>query len=115
MDEQLDISVVICTRNRAASLAETMERLAEADRTGLRVEIIIVDNASTDNTRSVVESFSDRIRTRYLFEPTLGNYGKSHALNRAVSAGALGDVVAILDDDMTPHADWFHGVAESAR
>jgi glycosyltransferase involved in cell wall biosynthesis len=103
--------VIICTQNRVESLRITLECLAFANRNAIRAEVIVVDNASSDNTKNVVESFQHRIPIRYLYESTQGVYGKSHALNRALEAGGLGDIIAVLDDDMSPQADWFQGVA----
>jgi glycosyltransferase involved in cell wall biosynthesis len=108
---QPEISVIIPTQNRAASLATTLECLASADHSGLQLEIIVVNNAGHDNTEEVVRSFQQRISIRYFYEPTLGTFGKSHALNRAFDAGNLGEIIVILDDDMSPHSDWFQGVA----
>lgn len=110
-----DISVVIPTRNRAASLAITLECLASADRSGLQVEAIVVNNAGQDNTEELVRSFHDRIPLRYFYEPVIGTFGKSHALNRALGAGNLGEIIVVLDDDMSPHSDWFQGVAAICR
>lgn len=110
-----DISVIICTRNRDNSLRTTLERLIAADREGIRVEIIVVDNGSNDNTKEVVNSFRGVVPLRYLYAPTPGVWGKGHALNRALEAGGLGDVIAIFDDDMSPHADWFKGVMSICR
>lgn len=115
MSDVADISVVICTRNRGASLQETLSCLAAADRSSLRVEVVIVDNGGEDATRQVADEFYKELNTRYLLEPVLGKYGKSHALNRALDEGNLGEIVAILDDDMSPAPGWFQGVAESRR
>lgn len=109
-DFRPDSSVIICTQNRASSLKVTLERLAAADRDGIRTEVIVVDNAGHDNTKAVVDSFRHLILVRYLHEPTLGVFGKSHALNRALDAGGLGEIIAVLDDDMSPHSDWLKGV-----
>src|SRR5215467_9652284 len=111
MSSSPDISVIICTQNRANSLRVTLECLVSANRDGMRAEIIVVNNAGHDNTEEVVASFSQRIPIRYLYEPTLGVFGKSHALNRALAAGSIGEIIAVLDDDMSPHSDWFQGVA----
>ena len=105
-----DISVIICTRNRAASLHKTLTCLADADRTGLDFEIVVVNNGGTDDTAEVVRSFEDIFKIRLLFEPKQGVFGKSHALNRALDEGQLGNTVVVLDDDMSPHRDWFQGV-----
>jgi len=105
-----DISVVISTHNRSESLRTTLQCLASAHRIGINAEVVVVDNAGTDNTKAVVSSFDDHIRIRYLYEPATEGYGKVHALNRALDAVGLGDIVAVLDDDMSPHVDWFQGV-----
>ena len=50
-------SVCICTYNRAARLAETLGVLQEMELApDCDVEIVVVDNNSTDDTRSVVEA-----------------------------------------------------------
>lgn len=108
---RIGISVVICTKNRAESLQLTLSHLANADRTGIAAEIVVVDNGSTDDTRAVAESFAARIPVRYYLEPRQGTFGKSHALNRALNEGGLLEIVAVLDDDMTVRHDWFQGVA----
>ncbi len=112
---EIDISVVICTKNRAESLRETLTNLADADQTGLRVEVVVVNNGSGDATADMFGDFDGRLAVRYLFEPLQGSYGKSHALNRALASSNLGNVIAVLDDDMSPHRDWFQGVAALCR
>jgi glycosyltransferase involved in cell wall biosynthesis len=111
----MDISVVISTHQRPSSLAETLRCLAHADVTGLTTEVIVVNSDPLDHTREVVESFSHLLKATHLCEPTRGTYGKSHALNRALDRSGLGDIIAVLDDDMSPHADWFQGVAAISR
>ncbi|MCA9414467.1 MAG: glycosyltransferase family 2 protein, partial [Candidatus Omnitrophica bacterium] len=103
----LDISVLICTFNRAESLRETLESLAEADRGNLSVEVVVIDNNSSDRTREVAEAFSERIRIRIL---TQSRPGKIHSLNHALDVGGLGALVVLLDDDMSVHPGWFQGV-----
>lgn len=106
-----DISVVICTRNRAESLRETLNCLAGADRSGLSVEVIVVNNGGVDHTEEAAKTFAGYFPVRLIYEPRQGVFGKSHALNRALEEPDLGKIIAILDDDMTPHHDWFQGVA----
>ena len=113
--DPVSISVVICTRNRAESLRITLEHLAVADRSALTTEVIVVDNGGSDRSRDVSLAFADRIAIRYLYEPTQGVYGKSHALNRALNEVKLGFIVAVLDDDISVRADWFQAVAAICR
>ena len=41
--------------------------------------------------------------------------GKPHALNRALDEGGLGEIVAVIDDDMSPAADWIQSVLSATR
>lgn len=94
-----DISVLVCTYNRAADLGELLTS-ALAQETGgeFSYEILIVDNNSTDHTRIVSQQAIEaaRVPVRYFFEP---RQGKSHALNTALQ-NALGAVGVIGDDDL---------------
>ena len=63
--KQLGISVGIITRNRAADLREALTSLLEQVRPA--DEIIIIDNGSSDDTRSIVERFADGLPIRYLY------------------------------------------------
>lgn len=99
----MDVTVAICTRNRAQLLRQTLEqmtRLRIPD--GIDWELLVVDNNSTDSTEMRVAEFSTRLPVRLLFEP---KPGKSHALNLAVREAA-GDYIAFTDDDVLVDEDW---------
>jgi len=67
------------------------------------VELIVVDNASSDETPAAVESAElPGIDVRYMYE---GNRGKGHALNRGL-ANARGDLILFTDDDVVVAEDW---------
>ena len=106
-ESKADITVIICTVNRAESLRQTIACLARANKKGLRCELVIVDNGGKDHTAAVAGTPVPDLPIRYLREPQAG---KSHALNRALDAGQLGAIVAVLDDDMSPDRGWFQGV-----
>lgn len=55
----MDVSVVIPAYNAAAFISACLTSVAAADRTGLTVEIIVVDDHSTDGTARVVEAMID--------------------------------------------------------
>jgi glycosyltransferase involved in cell wall biosynthesis len=96
------ISVIIATRDRAAQLADTL-RTITAQRCAEPFEIVVVDNASTDDTATVVETAGrGGAPVVYVFEP---KSGKSHALNTAI-ARARGDLLVFTDDDVLPSTDW---------
>lgn len=69
----IDVSLIICTRNRCEQLAYCLQSLVgnEFDRSW---ELVIVDNGSTDATRTVVQEFSrnSAFPVVYVSEPTPG-------------------------------------------
>jgi GT2 family glycosyltransferase len=99
-----DISVVVCTRDRDDVLHECLASL-----TRLRTppcEIIVVDSApSSDATRDVCRAFP----VRYLRE---NRPGLSRARNRGV-LGAVGDVIAFTDDDVSVDVAWLDDLESS--
>jgi len=103
----LDISVLIATYNRADILRQTLENMTCLDRDGLSVEFVVVDNNSPDHTKEVIESFTDRLPIRYLFE---SRPGKNCALNKALNEVPLGKLVAFTDDDVEPKKDWLKAI-----
>ena len=99
----LHVTVVICTRNRAATLARVLESLCAQDLpSAVDWELLVVDNGSTDGTPSTVAGFADRLPVRRVFEP---QPGLSAARNRAVAA-ARGAYLLWIDDDAIPAAGW---------
>lgn len=85
------ISVIIPVYNREQYLAETIESVLS--QTYRPLEIIIVDDGSTDGTVDVVRSFSGVVR--YFFQP---NSGCGAALNSGVER-AEGDYLSFLGSD----------------
>lgn len=97
-----ELSVVICTHNRAQDLRAALDSLSRQRLEAQRFEIIVVDNDSGDDTRAVVEGASINPKPRYIFEGTLG---LCNARNTGWNA-ARADIVAYLDDDALAYPDW---------
>lgn len=110
--QNLDITVLIATYNRMEDLEQTLEAMCVVKRDNLAVEFVVIDNNSKDNTKEVVESFSNKLPLRYLFQP---RPGKSCALNKALDEVKLGDIVVFTDDDVTPRPDWLKQIIASCR
>ncbi|HLJ53587.1 MAG TPA: glycosyltransferase family 2 protein, partial [Chthonomonadaceae bacterium] len=106
----MDISIVICTRNRAAPLAETLQSIMRHTRTdGRSTELLVIDNGSTDGTAEIVGSHhSAPISVRHILEPRAG---KCNAYNRGI-AEARGEVLVWTDDDVRVPEDWAERVTE---
>src|SRR5215467_152319 len=108
------ISVLICTYNRSGLLSETLAAVQEMDAPdACSVEIIVVDNNSTDDTTAVVTESIERARfTTILIQER--QQGKSFALNAGLAV-ASGDVLALTDDDVLPAADWLVRIVQTFR
>lgn len=102
-------SVVVCTHNRADYLERALAGIARLKFPPDRFEVIVVDNASTDDTRQRTALFQNkRHSVRYLQEPVLG-------LSVARNTGwreARGQYIAYLDDDAIPSEEWLARAAE---
>ncbi|MBJ6751457.1 glycosyltransferase family 2 protein [Geomonas anaerohicana] len=99
----LMVSVVVCTRNRSASLRRCLASLVAQSADASLFEVIVVDNASTDDTAAVARAaFAGRDNFRYCLE---SNLGLSHARNRGI-AEAAAKRVAFIDDDAEACPDW---------
>jgi glucosyl-dolichyl phosphate glucuronosyltransferase len=101
----VDISVILCTYNRHKSLLEALESIKRSILPPeVSWEVIIVDNNSIDQTKTIAKIFVDKDpgRFRYIFE---GRQGKSFALNSGVQA-ATGEILALADDDAIVDPNW---------
>ncbi len=100
-------SVIICTRNRAESLRQTLAQFRDVQPTSeVETEIIIADNGSSDATRAVVESADCPFELRYVFEPERGQVMARHA----GIAESRGEVIVFTDDDVRPEPQWLQEI-----
>jgi O-antigen biosynthesis protein len=87
------VSVIVPTYNRADVLPRAMRSVLA--QTWTDFELLVVDDGSTDTTRTVVTGLED-VRVRYLQQPSNG--GVAAARNRGLRE-ARGDFIAFLDSD----------------
>lgn len=107
--EYCEVSVVVCTFNRADELGAALDAvLGQCD--APPHEVIVADNNSTDRTREVIET---RARSsphlRYVFER---RQGLPYARNAGIAA-ARAPIVAFTDDDILVAADWVASIARA--
>src|SRR3954471_12069218 len=97
MDEAPKVSIVITAYNVGRFIAECVESALGQDWPGERLEVIVVNDGSTDDTEAALATYRDRIV--YIAQP---NGGVSAAPNAGIAA-ATGDFIATLDgDDVAP-------------
>lgn len=103
-------TIIIATYNRCKLLGETLESLLLYHKRrsfGDGVEIIVVNNNSTDQTDSIANYYSDKFDNFTVINEC--KQGLSHARNAAVEA-SKSDVLIFLDDDIELADDWFESL-----
>jgi glycosyltransferase involved in cell wall biosynthesis len=85
------VSIVIPTYNRAAYLPEAIDSVLS--QSYQPIEVIVVDDGSTDDTRAVLARYADRCRCEFR-----ANQGQSSAVNYGWQI-ARGDILGFLGDD----------------
>ena len=103
------VSIIICTRNRADSLRDTLASIGRcAVPPGLAADLVVVDNGSSDDTAAVVRGAGlTNLPVRYLLEPAPGQV---QARNTGLRATAASDIVLFTDDDVRVPSDWLAGM-----
>jgi len=99
----MDISIIICSYNNCARLRETLCSIENCDTPkGISIELILVNNASQDDTHELKNHKSNKFNYKYIEEP---NKGKSNALNTGIGH-SQGKLIIFTDDDVKPNAKW---------
>lgn len=103
------VSILIPTHNRAPILKRTVESLIAIEVPhGIKVELIVVANACTDNTLQVIDRMQSSLAfpVRCLEQPEAS---LNLARNRCI-AEAKGEILAFLDDDVWVERKWLKGL-----
>src|SRR5262249_4639668 len=108
----MDLSIVIPTFNRSSVLRRTLESLALAIPRPEAVEILVIDNGSTDKTaktfNGIRQAFT-RHNWRYFYEAVPGLLAARHRGYQESN----GDILTYLDDDVLVVADWLNGLKDA--
>jgi glycosyltransferase involved in cell wall biosynthesis len=102
------VTVVVAAYNAAGTIGKCLDSLASVTWPADRLEVIVVDDGSTDDTRRLAAS---RAGVRTLDQP---NAGPSCARNLGLAV-ASGDLVAFTDSDCIVAGDWVERLAGHFR
>ena len=101
----MELSVIICTYNRDKYLPEALQSLTKQTLDNSRVEYIVINNNSNDNTEKISKEFGEKnpqLNFRYEME---FNQGLSYARNKGIEI-AKGKIIAFIDDDAITEPDY---------
>jgi GT2 family glycosyltransferase len=99
-EERLSVSVIVAVFNGAASIEPCIRSILDQDYLGERMELIVVDNASTDETAVILDRYKSDIRVLQVSRP-----GSAAARNAGIRA-ARGQLIALTDADCIVDRDW---------
>jgi len=109
-----DVTIIVCTYNRAPLLRDALASLSALETGGrFRYEVVVVDNASSDETSSVIEHAARNapVPIRGVYEP---REGVACARNRGINE-ASGQWIAFFDDDQVADPNWLAELLAMAR
>lgn len=105
------ISIVVPTFNRAAVLPYLLAALARQTYPSGRMEVIVVDNSSTDDTEDVIRRWQAVVPFALSFHRK-ENRGPAASRNYG-AARATGDFIAFTDSDCLPASNWLARAADA--
>lgn len=108
MNPKTDISLIVLTYNRPGPLKRCLESIVRIDKGETSFEVVVVDDGSSADNKSVIDGFEDRLQIRYLRKPRGGvasarNYGGAHA---------KGELIAFIADDYILPESYIKDVTE---
>lgn len=103
----MDVTVAIITRNRADLLNQCLGSLVKQMTN--KFKVLIIDNASSDQTKKIIESFNDKLNIKYVLEK---NVGRAHARNKVLENINKG-ILATVDDDCILPQNWIKNIKKS--
>ncbi len=104
-----DVTVIVPVRNRPEEIRACLASLQNLDYPAHKLEIIVVDDASDDDTPQVVRQFSDA-RLIVMEQHRQASYCRNHA-----ARAARGEVLAFIDSDCLADSTWLKELVPAFR
>lgn len=90
------VSIVIPIYNEESFIKDTIEKVVNANTLGLKIEIVVVNDGSTDRSREILTTLAKKIKLKVIHKR---NEGKGSALKVGFS-NTTGDIVIVQDADL---------------
>lgn len=104
--DKLSVSIIICCYNSALKIKPTLNYISRLDISNIEVELIVVDNASVDNTSTVVKECWDVLGSPFMIniveEP---RQGLANARIKGFQCSS-NDILLFCDDDNWPDVNY---------
>lgn len=101
-----EVSVLIAARNEEENIARTIDAILQQNYPSSQLELIIVDDHSTDRTAEIVQSYSDQgVKLLQLAVGDKLNSYKKYAISKAIEM-ASGEIIVTTDADCRMGANW---------
>lgn len=117
MDNRLNLTVVICTHNRASLLKKTIESINSTKKiANCNIVLLVIPNACSDDTTKLLRNYivgqqkENKLLPLYFEEEQIA--GKSYALNHAIQLVNDG-FICFVDDDHRVDTNYFEAVANA--
>jgi len=107
--KNVDISVIICSYNRAKYILDALKSLSEQSLPKSTFEVIVVDNNSTDATATVCSEYMKENTGLNAFYITETQQGSSFARNTGAKK-ARGQILVFMDDDAVAKEDFLEKI-----
>jgi len=111
------VTVLIAARNEEHNLPRCLDALLKNDYPTSQLEVLVVDDRSTDGTRRVAEEYAQRcsyVRVLTIRDRLDGMSGKASALCRGMER-ARGEIVLMTDADCIPPPQWISSMISGFR
>jgi cellulose synthase/poly-beta-1,6-N-acetylglucosamine synthase-like glycosyltransferase len=101
------VSILIPAHNEEKVIGRTLEYMSKLEYPLDKLEIIVLDDASKDNTSIIAHKFADNFSQIHVIDRPIGGKGKGDVLNQGIKE-SKNDIILIFDADYTPAPDTIH-------
>src|SRR5579863_3890748 len=108
----IDFSVIIITFNRSYELGMVLESIRLQNYDPNKIEVIVVDDGSTDDTKIEVEKLKDKMNLNYFYLPHSGVRGK---LRNYGAQKSTAERIIFLDGDIVASRNFVQSHDDATR